>query len=417
MVQLAHPGVSPDVSPELIAKIPPIVDLDAHVVEPPDVWTTASARRSTATPDRTSSTAPPGTIVLDGAGYIEAPGTEGPDVAWWFYEDTLTSVKRLIAAVGLPARRDHAHRASPTTRCAPAAGRSRPPRRHGRQPRRGAAVLPQLPALLRPDLPVGQGQGARRALRRGVQRLDGRRVVRPERRSPPPAVPRAAVGRRARGRRGAAQRGARRARGRVHRDPRVPRAARASTPATGTRSSPRATETGTVICLHIGSGTKTLQTSADAPDAVPASLIFANSAASLVDFLFSGVLVRYPNLKLLYAEAQIGWIPYVLERADDVWITHRGGAAARSTARSRRPPTTTGRSTAASSRTRSASRCSTRSVARARLLRDRLPAPGQHLAALQARPRRRSSASSSQERGHAHRARHRDRTARIAVLA
>ena len=62
---------------------------------------------------------------------------------------------------------------------------------------------------------------------------------------------------------------------------------------------------------------------------MPASLIFANSAASLVDFLFSGVLVRYPNLKLLYAEAQIGWIPYMLERADDVWITHQwaGGQA------------------------------------------------------------------------------------------
>jgi predicted TIM-barrel fold metal-dependent hydrolase len=26
----------------------------------------------------------------------------------------------------------------------------------------------------------------------------------------------------------------------------------------------------------------------------------------------------------MYAEAQIGWIPYVLERADDVWMTHRG---------------------------------------------------------------------------------------------
>ena len=42
--------------------------------------------------------------------------------------------------------------------------------------------------------------------------------------------------------------------------------------------------------------------------------IFANSALSLIDFLFSGVLVRFPDLKLLYAEAQIGWIPYVLER-------------------------------------------------------------------------------------------------------
>jgi predicted TIM-barrel fold metal-dependent hydrolase len=44
--------------------------------------------------------------------------------------------------------------------------------------------------------------------------------------------------------------------------------------------------------------------------------------ASISDFIFSGILVRYPNLKLCYAEAQIGWIPYVLERADDIVFTH-----------------------------------------------------------------------------------------------
>jgi predicted TIM-barrel fold metal-dependent hydrolase len=33
----------------------------------------------------------------------------------------------------------------------------------------------------------------------------------------------------------------------------------------------------------------------------------------------SGLLVRYPNLNLLYAESQIGWIPYALQRVDQVW--------------------------------------------------------------------------------------------------
>ena len=83
-------------------------------------------------------------------------------------------------------------------------------------------------------------------------------------------------------------------------------------------------ETGTVVCMHIGSGTKTPQASPDAPDAVAATILFGNSAASLVDLLYSGTLHRFPRLKLMYAEAQIGWIPYVLERADDVWETHRG---------------------------------------------------------------------------------------------
>jgi predicted TIM-barrel fold metal-dependent hydrolase len=85
-------------------------------------------------------------------------------------------------------------------------------------------------------------------------------------------------------------------------------------------------ETGTVLSMHIGSGTKTPKTSDDAPEAVQGTIIFGNSVGSLVDFLFSGVLHRFPNLKLLYAEAQIGWIPYVLERTDDVWHTHRGWA-------------------------------------------------------------------------------------------
>ena len=83
-------------------------------------------------------------------------------------------------------------------------------------------------------------------------------------------------------------------------------------------------ETKTVLAMHIGSGTKTITSSPDAPDAVQAVNMFANSSTSLIDYLFSGVLVRHPELKLLYAEAQIGWIPYVLERIDDVWETHRG---------------------------------------------------------------------------------------------
>jgi predicted TIM-barrel fold metal-dependent hydrolase len=82
-------------------------------------------------------------------------------------------------------------------------------------------------------------------------------------------------------------------------------------------------ETGTVVCMHIGSSSKMPATSADAPVAVAATLSFGNAMSSLTDFLFSGVLVRFPKLKLAYSEGQIGWIPYILERADDVWLEHR----------------------------------------------------------------------------------------------
>jgi predicted TIM-barrel fold metal-dependent hydrolase len=88
-------------------------------------------------------------------------------------------------------------------------------------------------------------------------------------------------------------------------------------------------ETGTTVCMHIGSSSKMPATSADAPAAVAASLSFNNAMASLSDFLFSGVLVRFPTVKLAYSEGQIGWLPYILERVDDVWREHRAWGGVR----------------------------------------------------------------------------------------
>jgi predicted TIM-barrel fold metal-dependent hydrolase len=83
-------------------------------------------------------------------------------------------------------------------------------------------------------------------------------------------------------------------------------------------------ETGTVICMHIGSSSKMPATSPDAPPAVSATLVFNNSMASLTDFIFSATLAKFPDLKVAYSEGQIGWLPYALERADDVWMQYRG---------------------------------------------------------------------------------------------
>ena len=83
-------------------------------------------------------------------------------------------------------------------------------------------------------------------------------------------------------------------------------------------------ETKTVVNMHIGSSSKMPSTSPDAPPAVGSTLTFGNAMSSMVDFLMSGVLVRYPDLTLAYSEGQIGWIPYILERADKVWEENRG---------------------------------------------------------------------------------------------
>jgi len=78
-------------------------------------------------------------------------------------------------------------------------------------------------------------------------------------------------------------------------------------------------ETGTVIFMHIGSGSLFLTSSPDAPPAVTATLDFVTTTMALTDWLFCGALARHPNLRICFAEGQIGWIPYVLDRADALW--------------------------------------------------------------------------------------------------
>jgi predicted TIM-barrel fold metal-dependent hydrolase len=81
---------------------------------------------------------------------------------------------------------------------------------------------------------------------------------------------------------------------------------------------------GVTVCMHVGSSSSNPAASPDAPPAVGVTLSFNNSFASMTDWLFSGKLVEFPKLKLAYSEGQIGWIPYVLERADAVWEHHDG---------------------------------------------------------------------------------------------
>jgi predicted TIM-barrel fold metal-dependent hydrolase len=73
-----------------------------------------------------------------------------------------------------------------------------------------------------------------------------------------------------------------------------------------------------VLSLHIGTGGFPMLAK-DAPVAVPNVMASFNAGYTLTDWLFSGLLERIPALKLCLAESQLGWIPYVLSRADFVW--------------------------------------------------------------------------------------------------
>jgi predicted TIM-barrel fold metal-dependent hydrolase len=78
-------------------------------------------------------------------------------------------------------------------------------------------------------------------------------------------------------------------------------------------------ETETVICMHIGSGSKMVELSPYAPRGALTTLTFNMAQVSMVEWLLSGVLVRFPRLKIVYSESQIGWIPFILERIDKVF--------------------------------------------------------------------------------------------------
>jgi predicted TIM-barrel fold metal-dependent hydrolase len=302
--------------------IPWIVSLDDHVVEPPDVWTKRlPAKYRDVGPHIVM--APPGTPVLDGGTYREAPGTEGDPVAWWFYEDQQYSVKRLIAAAGYPAE-EIGFDAITFDQMRPGCWQP--------QARLDDMTMNHVEASLAfPNYPRFCGQIFLKGEDKELARLcveayndwqveewcagSGGRLI------PLCLIPLWDVELAAAEVRRNAARGVRAV------------AFSELPPWLGLPSIhsgywdpffAACAETDTVVAMHIGSGTKTINSSDDAPDAVQAVNMFANSALSLIDFLFSGVLVRFPQLKLLYAEAQIGWIPYVLERVDDVWDVHRG---------------------------------------------------------------------------------------------
>jgi predicted TIM-barrel fold metal-dependent hydrolase len=313
-----------DLLDERLARIPAIVDVDAHVVEPPDVWTSRLPARYRDIGPRVVY-APAGEIKLVGSSYIEAPGTEGPDAAWWFYEDRQTSLKRYIAAAGVPA--DEVTLSGVTYEdmrpgCFKAPERIADMTINGVQAQMCFPNYPRFCGQLflwgkdkelaklcveaYNDWMVDEwcgGSDGRLIALCIVPLWDVQLAVAEVRRNAARGVKAVAFSE-------------------------LP--SYLDLPSIHSRYwdpfFAACQETGTVLSMHIGSGTKTPKTSDDAPEAVQGTIIFGNSVGSLVDFLFSGVLHRFPNLKLLYAEAQIGWIPYVLERTDDVWHTHRGWA-------------------------------------------------------------------------------------------
>jgi len=73
------------------------------------------------------------------------------------------------------------------------------------------------------------------------------------------------------------------------------------------------------LCTHIGSSSKLVSTSTDAPVTVQVTLLGVNSMMAAADWLLGNVFDRFPTLKVILSEGGTGWIPYLVERADKVW--------------------------------------------------------------------------------------------------
>ncbi|MFO7589852.1 MAG: amidohydrolase family protein [Acidimicrobiia bacterium] len=82
-------------------------------------------------------------------------------------------------------------------------------------------------------------------------------------------------------------------------------------------------DTGTVICLHIGSSSTTLALAEGAPIDVMITLTPLNTMHAATDLLWSQVLRKFPDLQFALSEGGTGWLPYWLERVDYVYQQHR----------------------------------------------------------------------------------------------
>jgi predicted TIM-barrel fold metal-dependent hydrolase len=73
-------------------------------------------------------------------------------------------------------------------------------------------------------------------------------------------------------------------------------------------------ETGAVVSIHVGSSSEIRSVSKDAPLVSSVTFIALTALDTLIDWMWSGNLIRYPDLKLCLSESGVSWVPTVLER-------------------------------------------------------------------------------------------------------
>jgi len=82
-----------------------------------------------------------------------------------------------------------------------------------------------------------------------------------------------------------------------------------------------------VVCMHVGSSSTMPQISSNAPQLASLTWGANRTSGAMLSWLFSSYLQDLPNLKICLSEGNIGWIPYFLERAEQVLDKQRHWAA------------------------------------------------------------------------------------------
>jgi predicted TIM-barrel fold metal-dependent hydrolase len=77
-------------------------------------------------------------------------------------------------------------------------------------------------------------------------------------------------------------------------------------------------ETGTVVCLHTGASSWAPLPSPDPPFELLPTLFPVNALVAAGEWLWSGVPLRFPSLNIAMSEGGIGWVPMLMDRADYV---------------------------------------------------------------------------------------------------
>ncbi|SEP23562.1 amidohydrolase family protein [Trujillonella endophytica] len=77
------------------------------------------------------------------------------------------------------------------------------------------------------------------------------------------------------------------------------------------------------VSLHFSSSGAPQGVARDSDALVTIALFGVNSVVACVELLMSPVFHRFPGLRVVFSQAGIGWMPYVLERADYSWERHR----------------------------------------------------------------------------------------------